>query len=408
MPRPSSTVRGVPASGIRRIFELAAGHDDVIQLSVGEADRAPAPHVLHAGAQAWLQGRTRYTPNSGITELRTALAEKLLRHNGYQVDPEQVHVTAGGAQALHAALAFTLDPGDEVLVPDPGYTTFTMAARLVGAVPVPYRLEADAGFVPDLTALARLVTARTRAIVLNSPSNPLGVVLDRATMAGLVALAAEHDLWVVSDEVYEYLTYAEGFTSAAAVDPDHRVFGVYSLSKSYALTGARLGYLVAPPGLDERFRAVQEAVVSCVNAPAQWAGLAAVTGPQDHLAEAVAHYRANLDAACATLDARGLRHVRPGGAFYLWIDVRHASGGDVAAWAERLLVEHRVAVAPGTAFGAAGEGWIRVCFAGAQAPLLEALGRLPAGPWAGRAAHLEAVGPHGTATGADKDTYRSS
>ncbi|GAA3597507.1 pyridoxal phosphate-dependent aminotransferase [Kineosporia mesophila] len=379
MPQISPVVQTVPASGIRRIFELAAGMDDVVQLSVGEPELPVARPILEAGAQAWQQDLTRYTPNSGISALRSALASKLLRDNGYRVDADQVHVTAGGAQALHTALTFTLSPGDEVLVPDPGYTTFTMASRLIGAVPVPYPLDAAQGFAPDLAVLESLITPRTRVLLVNSPSNPLGVVFSRRTAQMLLDLAVRHDLWVISDEVYEYLTFDTPFISLSSLEnAGDRVFGVYSLSKTYALTGARVGYLVTPPGLSERFRAVQESIVSCVNTPAQYAALAAVTGDQQDVARAREHYRANLEVACSVLEARGLRYQRPAGAFYLWIDVSHVSEGDVSTWAEKFLLSERVAVAPGSAFGTQGEGWVRICFAGDTEPLATGLGRFPA------------------------------
>jgi aspartate/methionine/tyrosine aminotransferase len=380
MPTISRTVQSVPASGIRRIFDLAGELDDVINLSVGESDLPVAPHILEAGARAWADDVTDYTPNSGLTVLRSAIVDKLARHNGYTVDADQVHVTAGGAQALHMALSFTLDPGDEILIPDPGYTTFTSASRLVGATPVPYPLRPDDGFQPRIADLESLVTDRTRVLLVNSPSNPLGVLFPESTVRELVQFARRHDLWIVSDEVYEYLTFRAGFTSFAAVDEDDRVFSVYSLSKTYGLTGARLGYLVTPVGLSERFRAAQESVVSCVNSPAQIAALAALRGGDDVITASRDHYAENLAAAREVLDAAGVPYHLPDGAFYLWIDVSHVSNGDVAAWAERFLLDHRVAVAPGSAFGAAGEGWIRVCFAGRREPLVTALGRLPAPP----------------------------
>lgn len=382
MPEISSIAGELPASGIRRVFELAQAVDDVILLAVGEPELPVASHIRDAGSAAWLRDATSYTPNAGILPLREAIVAKLARENGYAVDADQVIVTPGGSQALYLAMTLALAPGDEILVPDPGYATFAMVPRLVGGVPVPYPLDAADGFVPQVAALERLVTPRTRALLLNSPSNPLGVVFDEHEMRALVDFAAAHDLWVVSDEVYEALTYDDAFTSAATIDPG-RVLGVYSLSKTYALTGARVGYLVLPPGLSGAVRQVVEATVSCVNEPAQWAALAALEGPQDAVVDAVAHYRENLLAARELLDARGIRHLVPGGAFYLWIDMSHATGGDVAAWAEAFLLAERVAVAPGSAFGASGEGWIRVCVAGRRAPLLEGLGRLPA-PWPAR------------------------
>ncbi|MDN6794865.1 MAG: aminotransferase class I/II-fold pyridoxal phosphate-dependent enzyme, partial [Propionibacterium sp.] len=298
MPQISALVRSVPPSGIRRIFELSATMDDAIKLSVGEPRWEVFPHIREAAAAAWMDDFTGYTHNSGILPLREAIVDKLARANGYVADVERVHVTAGGSQALHLAMVVTLSPGEEVLIPDPGYSTFAMAPRLVGAVPVPYPLRARDSFMPDIDALEALVTPRTRAIVVNSPSNPLGVVYPRAVMQALVDFAARRDLWVISDEVYEALTYDPGFTSAAALDPD-RVIGVYSLSKTYALTGGRIGYLTTPAGLAERVRAAQETIASCVNAPAQVAALAALTGPQDMVAESRAHYLANRAAASA-------------------------------------------------------------------------------------------------------------
>ncbi|NAZ81869.1 aminotransferase class I/II-fold pyridoxal phosphate-dependent enzyme [Kineococcus sp. R8] len=377
MPRIAPHALAIPSSGIRRIFELAAGLDDVVHLHVGEPGLAVAPHVLAAGARAWEDDVTRYTANGGIPGLRAAIARKLLRDNALEVDPDQVWVTAGGMQALHQALSLTLDAGEEVLVPDPGYTNFSMAARHVGAVPVPYRLDPATGFQPDLADLERAITPRTRVLLVNSPSNPLGVVHPAAVLRDLVTFAARHDLWVVSDEVYERFTYGVPHVSTATLDPDGRVLSVFSFSKTYALTGARVGWLVAPAAWAPMLRSAQEAVVSCVNAPAQLAALAALDGDQGVVDDAREHYRGTLEAACELLRAKGIRFHRPQGAFYLWVDVAHASGGDVEAWCAEFLLTRRVAVAPGTAFGARGEGWVRVCVAGERADVLAGLARFP-------------------------------
>ncbi|MEY2848962.1 MAG: hypothetical protein RI885_1627 [Actinomycetota bacterium] len=378
MPSLAPHLAAVPPSGIRRIFELAAQLDGVIALGVGEPDLAVAPHILAAGASAWIDDVTNYTPNAGILPLREAIVAKLARENGLAVDLEQVWVTIGATQGLYQAMTLLLAPGDEILVPDPGYTTFTMGARMLGAVPVPYPLRAEQGFVPEVAALERLVTDRTRVLLVNSPSNPLGTVLERSDLETLLDFARRHDLWVLSDEVYEYFTFGVEHTSIAALDRDDRVFSVFSLSKTYAMTGARVGYLVTPPGLAATMRSAQEATISCVDAPAQVAAVAAITGDHRNVAEAREHYRANLEAACALLTERGIRFLTPRGAFYLWVDVAHASRGDVDAWAERFLLAERVAVAPGSAFGRSGEGWIRICLAADRADILEGLRRLPA------------------------------
>jgi aspartate/methionine/tyrosine aminotransferase len=377
VPQLASHIDHVPPSGIRRIFELALALDDVVMLAVGEPDVAVAPRILAAGSDAWLADETDYGPNGGLAPLRAALVEKLARVNDVHVDTEQVWVTAGGMQALYLAMSLTLAPGDEVLIPDPGYSTFAMNAGMLSAVAVPYPLRRENGFVPDLAELERLVTERSRVIVINSPSNPLGTVFSDETLRALVEFARAHDLWIVSDEVYEAFSYETPHTSVASLDRDSRVFSVFSLSKTYALTGARVGYLVTPPGLATILRTAQEAMISCVNTPAQFAALAAVTGAQEHVQDAAAHYRENLAAATALLRERGIDYLQPSGAFYLWVDVSYASDGDVASWAERFLIEQRVAVAPGSAFGRGGEGWIRLCVAADLADLAEGIRRLP-------------------------------
>ena len=377
MPSYTANALSVPESGIRRILEIALTLDDIVALAVGEPDLPVAPHVLAAASEAWLADDTRYTANGGIPPLRAAVAAKLRRDGGMDVGPDQVWITPGATEALYLALGLILSPGDEVLIPDPGYTIFTMAPRMQFAVPVPYPLAPEHAFLPRAADLDALVTPRTRAIIVNSPSNPLGVVFPEAVVRELVAFAQRHDLWIVSDEVYEAFTYGLPHISPASIDPS-RVLTVQSFSKTYGLTGGRVGYLVTPPLPGGVLRAFQEALISCVNTPAQRAAVAALEGPQDAVVAAAAHYRENLAAATALLDERGIRYREPDGAFYLWIDVAHASGGDVAAWAERFLLERRVSVAPGSAFGRAGEGWIRVCVAATRGDLLEGLRRLPA------------------------------
>lgn len=350
---------------------------DVNVLAVGEPDSAVASHIVEAARNAWADDETDYTPNGGIPSLRTAIVGKLQRDNRIDVQMDQVWVTIGATQALYQAMGLVLDAGDEIIIPDPGYTTFTMNARMLEAVPVPYSLLPSNGFMPDFEEWARLVTPRTRAVIVNSPSNPLGHVFGEEVLRGILRFAREHDLWVISDEVYEYFTYGKDHVSIASLDEDERVLSVFSLSKTYAMTGVRVGYLVVPRSMVPTMSTVQEAMVSCVSTPGQHAALAAITGPQDAVSVARSHYRENGAAAAQLLDERGIRYLTPDGAFYLWVDLSFASQGDVAAWAERFLLEQRVAVAPGSAFGASGEGWIRVCLAVDRARLLDGLARLP-------------------------------
>ncbi|MCU1481614.1 MAG: aminotransferase class I/II-fold pyridoxal phosphate-dependent enzyme [Subtercola sp.] len=380
MPHLAAHMDSVPPSGIRRIFELAQSLDDVVFLAVGEPDVPVAPHILEVAAAAWQADQTNYTPNGGIPELRSAIVDKLAAENGIVVDTEQVWVTSGGMHALFLAMTLTLSPGDEVLIPDPGYSTFAMNARMINAVPVPYILRASADFLPDLDELERLVTSRTRLIIINSPSNPLGAIFPKPVIESLLAFAKRHDLWMLSDEVYERFTYGALHTSVASLDTDDRVFSVFSLSKTYALTGARIGYLVTPPGMAPLMRTVQEAIVSCINTPTQLAAVAAITGPQEHVAAAAAHYRDNLSFATELLRERGIDYLEPSGAFYLWVDVSYATNGDVGEWAERFLLEQHVAVAPGSAFGRHGEGYIRLCVAADPRDIETGIRRLPRPP----------------------------
>ena len=376
MPRLSAPVAAVAISGIRAIYERAHARPDVIQLAVGEPSVPVDERIRRAAADAWMRDATHYTPNSGIGPLRAAIRGKLARDNGVAAGDDEIHVTPGAAEALFAAMRIALGAGDEVLVPDPGYPSFTMAARAVGANAVPYPLEASNGFRPEGEVLEQLVSRRTRAILVNSPSNPLGVVWDRASLELVVDFARRHDLWIVSDEVYEYFTWGTPHLSLTALSLA-RTLGVFSLSKTYALTGARIGYLVAPAAIAERIRPLQEAIVSCVNEPAQWAAVAALALGREPIDAARAKYAASIATATAVLRERGIRFQEPHGTFYLWIDVSHASRGDVMDWCLRLIDEQHVAAAPGSAFGSRGEGWIRICAAGEPAALAEAMRRLP-------------------------------
>jgi aspartate aminotransferase len=377
MPSLAPNVAEMPRSGIRAIMDLAWSlPDSVIGLHVGEPSFRTPRHVVEAATQALAEGHTRYVPNAGVPALRDALAGKLRTRNSIDVGPERVIVTAGGMQALHLALSAVLNAGDEVLVPDPGWPNFAMVVQLLQGTPVRYELRPERGFQPDPDALADLVTPRSRAILVNSPANPLGTVLPEALAQRLVRFAEEHDLWLVSDECYEDITFDRPHVSPGAFDCDGRVLSCFSFSKSYAMTGLRVGYLVAPDAAAEACAKLQEPLVACVNAPAQYGALAAVTGPTDQVRAARDAYRERRDAAVTVLDKAGVPYLRPDGAFYLWADVTDRCDGDVADWSIRLLRERKVAVAPGTTFGPSGAGWIRLSLATDTDDLLEGLRRL--------------------------------
>jgi aspartate aminotransferase len=379
MPDLAANAERMPRSGIRRIMDLAWSlGQPVIGLHVGEPSFPTPDHVRKAAADALDRGETRYVPNAGITPLRNAISDKLARHNRIGASPDQVIVTAGGVQALHVALSATVQSGDEVLIPDPGWPNFAMAVQLLQAIPIRYRLRPEHSFLPDVAELDRLVTARTRAIMVNSPSNPLGAVLDADLATRLCRLADAHDLWLISDECYDAITFDVPHFSPAVYDRQDRVISCFSFSKTYAMTGLRVGYLVAPEAVAATAAKMQEPLIACVNAPAQYAALAALEGPQEVVEEMRRTYQQRRDAAARMLRDSDMGFLMPDGAFYLWIDVRDKSQGDVEEWALRLLREQRVAVAPGTTFGPSGQGWARLSLATKTDDLLEGLRRIAA------------------------------
>jgi aspartate aminotransferase len=385
MPELAAHVRDVPVNQIREITEAAWRTPGALVLSIGEPGFPLPRHVLDAGIACLDRDETNYTPNAGIPALREAFAARFRERLGAGHSPgigaDRVYVVDGAQQGLHFAMSLLLAPGDEILIPNPGYPTFAMTSRLLNAVPVGYPLYPDHGFQPRTRDIEALITDRTRVLVLNSPSNPLGAVLSEQLTRDLVLLARRHDLWVISDECYEAFTYDVPHVSPARFDGglqgEARVFTSLTLSKTYGLTGLRIGALVCPPGLEQKMNNVMESIVSCVASPSQYAALAALTGPQEYVRHAHGHYRANRDAASAVLDAKGIPYLKADGAFYLWADVSHVSGGDVRAWVRRFLAESGVALAPGTAFGSIGEGWVRIALCGKREELLEGLARLP-------------------------------
>jgi aspartate aminotransferase len=373
---PSSIASSMPVSRIREVMELAWDDSEAIHLEVGEPDFPTPEHVVEAAHQAARAGRTRYAPNAGLPDLREALADKVARRNGYEAYPNQVVVTQGGIQALYLVLRALLEPGDEVLLPDPAWPNFRMIAHLLGARVLSYPLVAGGDFRPRLEDLERLVTPRTRAILVNSPSNPLGTVLPRDLLETLLAFSRRRGLWFISDEVYDEVVFDDVFVSAGSVaDPGDRLVSVYSFSKVYAMTGWRVGYLVAPPDMAKLLTGMQEPIISCVNTPAQMAALAAVTGPQDIVRMMRDAYRARRDELLDILDRGGLPSSQPSGAFYVWTDVSEASLPSMD-FARCLIEREHVAVAPGSAFGELGEGYVRLSLASSRENLLDGASRL--------------------------------
>lgn len=376
--RLGSRALSLPASGIRQVMELSRGMSGVIHLEVGEPDFATPEHVVVAAHEAARGGFTKYTPNAGLPGIRDAVAERYAQRLGEHVTPEWVVVTPGAVAAVASTFFALLDPGDEVLIPDPGWPNYTSAALLAGARPVPYPMASESGgsFAIDFDELPRRITSRTRAIVLNSPSNPTGAVFTADAQRELLAFAAHHDLFVISDEVYEDLVYDGVHVSPARFDEDGRVVVVSGVSKSYAMTGWRIGFVVAPPAIAALVTKLQEPLVSCASAVSQVAAEAALRGPQDCVHEMVAAYRARRDVVVTALTPDHLLAGLPTGAFYALVRIPQQVEG--TEFALSLLREAHVAVAPGPTFGAVADGFMRISFATETRLLQEGLGRIRA------------------------------
>jgi aspartate aminotransferase len=368
-------VRGLPRSGVRETMELALRTEGAIRLDIGDPDFDTPVHIVEAAARAARDGFTHYGPAAGLPALREQIAAKVARVNGIECPPEQVIVTVGGAGAIFVTLLALLDPGDEVLVPDPGWPNYLSLAAAAGGIAVPYRLDAARDFEPDLEAIEGLIGPRTKAIVVNSPANPTGAVHSAAVLSALLDLAERHGLWLVSDECYDELVLEGEHTSAAALGRAGRVVTIFSFSKTYAMTGWRIGYAVAPPDISDVIALAQESVVSCPSTVAQKAAEAALLGPCEPVEAMRTTYRRRRDLVLARLDARGIGYARPRGTFYVLVELT-GSVEPSRDFARRLLTKEHVAVVPGSAFGAGGEGTVRISLAASEESIATGIDRL--------------------------------
>ena len=375
MKQPSAAITSMPRSGIRVIMDLAMAMPDCIRLEVGEPNFATAPHIIEASHRAALDGQTKYTDNSGIIGLREAIAEHREIQTGANVQPEQVIVTSGAMGALFSTFTVLLDPGDEVIVFNPSWPNYQMQLQLIGATPVMVATSAANGYLPTVEQLEAAETSRTKVVVVNTPSNPTGAMIDGDRLASLVEFTRSIDAYLVADEVYEEIVFDKLHVPTASHDTDGRVVSIHSFSKTYAMTGWRVGYAVAPPDLASLIRKCQEPIIGCVNAPAQHAALAALTGPQEMVEEMRNAYRERRDIVLDLLDRAGVPAFKPEGAFYMWVDISK-SGRTDADFAVDLIKNHKVAVVPGTTFGAENTGRVRITLAADSNELEEGVRRL--------------------------------
>jgi Aspartate/tyrosine/aromatic aminotransferase len=345
-------VEQMSISGIREVFEAAG--EDAINLGIGQPDFPTPEHARQAAVEAIESGDAdAYTSNRGTPALREAIAEKHARDGGLTVDPEQIIATAGGSEALHLAIEAHVDPGDEVLIPDPGFVSYKALTQLAGGHPTPVKLRTD--LTLDPAAVEAAITDDTAMFVVNSPANPTGAVQSPADMRAFARIADEHDVVCLSDEVYERMLFAGEHRSPAAFATTDNVIVVNACSKSYSMTGWRLGWVTAAEDRIERMLRVHQYIQACASAPAQYAAEAALTGPQAPVTEMRETFAQRRDIVIDGLTDMGLSCPRPEGAFYAMPAVPDG-------WVDEVL-DRGVVVVPGAAFGAGGAGHARLSYA---------------------------------------------
>ena len=365
----------LPESGIRRITNTAVAMPDCIRLEMGEPQFATPEHICDAAAKAARDGFTKYTASQGLMSLREAMSAKLARVNGLDVPPNRIVATNGALSGLFTTCLALLAPGDEMLIPDPGWPNWEQMILTAGGRVVRYPTPREHAFLPDPTTMDAFVNPRTRAILLNSPSNPTGAVMPMALVEAIVQFARRHDLWVVSDECYDECVFDGEHISPAQFDIDGRVISLFSCSKTYAMTGWRVGYAAVPESAIGVIAKLQQPVLGNICSVAQKAAEAALTGPQDCVVKMRDYYRARREQALAILADAGMSVDRPGGAFYLMVDVS-AANPDATAFALDLLHTHQVAVAPGETFGPGGAGLVRIALCVSEEAITRGLGKL--------------------------------
>jgi aminotransferase len=370
-------VQQIPASGIRRFFDLLASMDGVISLGVGEPDFVTPWTIREAAIHSISNGQTNYTSNYGTIELRTAIARHLEARYGVSYDPAcEILVTVGVSEAMDLAMRALVDPGDEVLAPDPAYVSYGPCAVLAGAtvVPVPTTLFHD--FALQAEEVERRVTPHSKVLVLGYPSNPTGAVMSRKELLAVAAVAERHNLVVISDEIYDRLVYGIDHTCFASIPGmQARTVLLGGFSKAYAMTGWRIGYAAAPAPILEAMMRVHQYVTMCAPTMSQAAAVEALRRGEPEVLSMVDSYDRRRRLIVSAFNDMGLRCFEPRGAFYAFPSIE-ITGLASEQFAEHLLLEEKVAVVPGSAFGAAGEGFVRCCYATSLDEIKEAVMRI--------------------------------
>jgi len=373
----SQRIREISPSGIRRFFDLLASMEGVISLGIGEPDFVTPWRIREAGIFSLEKGYTSYTSNYGLLELREALAAYLAGRYGISYNPSrELLITVGVSEGVDLALRAIVDPGDEVIIQDPSYVSYRPCTVLAGGVlvSVPTNMEND--FWVSAREIERRITPRTKVIILGYPNNPTGAVMERGELAKIAEVARRHNLIVISDEIYERLVYGVEHTCfASLLGMRERTILLGGFSKAYAMTGWRIGYAVATEEIIEAMARIHQYTMLCAPRIAQMAALEALRGGDDEVEEMVAEYDQRRRIMVKGLNDIGLACFEPKGAFYAFPSVK-GTGLSSEEFAERLLIEEKVAVIPGSTFGQCGEGHVRCCYATSLPEIEEALKRM--------------------------------
>jgi aminotransferase len=373
----SKTIVNIPFSGIRKFFDIVSEMDDAISLGVGEPDFDTPWHIRDEGIHSLEMGRTFYTSNAGLKELKVEISKFLRRRYGLSYEPNrEILVTVGGSEAIDIAMRAMLDPGDEVLVPQPSYVSYVPCAALAGGVPVVIELKAKDEFRLTAQQLEDAITDRTKLLVLPFPNNPTGAVMERKDLQAIAEVIIRHDLFVLSDEIYSELTYLDNHVSIASLPGmRERTIVINGFSKSHAMTGWRLGYACGPADIIQQMLKIHQYAIMCAPTTSQYAAVEAMRNGDKDVKQMREEYDGRRRYLLHRFHEMGLECFEPFGAFYMFPSIQEF-GMTSDEFATELLKAKKVAVVPGTAFGDSGEGFIRVSYAYSLEDLKVALGRI--------------------------------
>lgn len=373
----SSTVENIPPSGIRKFFDLASTMENVISLGVGEPDFDTPWHICENAIHSLARGKTHYTANRGLQELRNIIAAFHKYRYNQNYDPkDEIIVTVGGSEGIDLAMRALLNPGDEVIVLDPNYVAYAPAVQLAKGVPVPITITQEKEFKLLPEDLEAAITDKTKAMILNFPSNPTGGVMTREDYEKLVPIIKESGIWVISDEIYAELTFDGEFASLAQFDEIRdQVIVINGFSKAFAMTGWRLGYLLSERSVSKQMNKIHQYVIMSAPTPAQYAAIEAMQHGLPDVLEMKAEYEHRRNLLVNRLNAIGLQTNLPHGTFYVFPNIT-STGLSSEEFCEKLLEEELVACVPGTAFGPSGEGHVRISYAYSLDHIKEALDRM--------------------------------